>query len=98
MWRSFRGAFLKGRFHNKSNSEPIRRGAFLQAPFLQGVGGGGVSLEIAERKNDLIKLIQGHSSLEFTGQTLRKKSEYGKLELNDQHRESLLETTRHCGS
>ena len=43
MLRSYWGAFIKGRFHNKSNSEPIRRGAFLQGPFLQGVGGGGTS-------------------------------------------------------
>ena len=38
-FRSLRGAFVKGRFHNRSSAEPIRRGAFVKGSFVQGGGG-----------------------------------------------------------
>ena len=33
------GPYVKGRFHNRSSAEPIRRGAFVKGPFVMGGGG-----------------------------------------------------------
>ena len=33
------GPYVKGRFHNRSIAEPIRRGAFVKGPFVMGGGG-----------------------------------------------------------
>ena len=38
--RSLWGPYVKGRFHNRSSGEPIRRGAFVKGPFVMGGGGG----------------------------------------------------------
>ena len=39
MRRSLGGPFVQGLFHNRSSAEPMRRGAFVQGPFVQEGGG-----------------------------------------------------------